>query len=75
MICKECQHKKVIRRFGNTTAEVYCEHPNKQYINVYFRENRIRKMQGFIGFVNSQGVFPLKKAPKWCPLKELHNDR
>ena len=69
MTCKDCQHKKVIRRFGNTTAEVYCEHPDKQYIRDYYAENRINRAEGFIGFINSKGDFPIKKSPKWCPLK------
>lgn len=69
MICKECQYKKAIKRFGNTTTQVFCDHPEKQYIRKCFQENHINKAEGFLGFINSKGEFPIKKAPKWCPLK------
>jgi len=70
MICIECSFKREYRRGGNLTRSVICEHPNKEYIYNYFKQNNIHKMEGFLGFVNSKGVFPIKKCPKWCPLKE-----
>lgn len=69
MICKECPHKREYRRGGNTTKEVMCRHPDTDYIRSYFEEHHIRKYEGFLGYVNSKGVFPVKKSPKWCPLK------
>lgn len=75
MNCKECPHKKEFRKGGNTTKEVMCRHPDRDYIVNYFREHRIRKFEGFLGYVNSKGEFPIKTSPKWCPLKkESHND-
>ena len=69
MICKECPYKKEYQRYGNTTKTVMCEHPDKEYIRQYFREHKIHKYEGCLGFVNSKGVIPIKKSPKWCPLK------
>ena len=74
MICKECPHKKEYQRFGNTTKVVMCEHLDKKYIRMYFKTHGIRKFEGFIGFVNSKGVFPIKKSPAWCPLKQKGGD-
>ena len=70
MICKECSYKREFRRVGNRTVSVTCEHPNKEYIRNYFKQNDIHKMEGFLGFIDSKGNFPIKKSPKWCPLKE-----
>lgn len=69
MICKECPHKKEFQKGFNTTKEVMCKHPDKDYIHKYFVEHGILKFEGFLGFVNSKGVFPIKTSPKWCPLK------
>lgn len=69
MICKECPYKREYQKGYNTTKEVMCRHPDTDYIHSYFEEHRIRKFEGFIGFVNSNGDFPIKTAPKWCPLK------
>lgn len=75
MICKECPFQKQYRRHFNSTREVMCEHPDKEYIRKYFKEHNIRKYEGFIGFVNSKGVFPIKKSPAWCPLKRKGGER
>ena len=74
MICKECPHKKEYRRKYNTTKGAMCEHPDKGYIRMYFKVHNIRKHEGFIGYVNSKGVFPIKKSPAWCPLKQKGGD-
>ena len=68
--CKECPYKRVFRRHGNCTAEVNCEHPDKKYIVEYFEQHEISKFPTFLGYINSKGVFPVKKSPKWCPLKK-----
>jgi len=70
MICKDCPHKQVLRSGNNATHSVFCNHPNQQYINKYFKEHGIHKMQGFLGFINSRGDFQIKKSPAWCPLKQ-----
>lgn len=70
IVCKECPYKKEYRRNFNTTKEVMCDHPDREYIHNYFEEHNIRKFERFIGFVNSKGEFPVKKSPKWCPLKQ-----
>lgn len=69
MNCKECPYKKEWRKLGNSTAEVMCRHPDSKYIREYFEKHNIRKSEGFLGYINSKGVFPVKKSPKWCPLK------
>lgn len=70
MNCKNCKHMKAYRKFGNATQIAFCEHPDKEYIRTYFKEHRIRKYEGYLGFINSKGVFPIKTSPKWCPLKK-----
>ena len=70
MICKYCPHKIEYRKGANITKEVLCGHPNREYIHQFFIEHNIRKHEGFIGFINSEGKFPVKKCPKWCPLKK-----
>lgn len=70
MICKNCPHKKEYRRKANIAKEVLCNHPDREYIHHFFIEHNIRKYEGFVGFINSRGDFPIKKCPKWCPLKK-----
>ena len=70
MICKDCPYKKEYRRNFNSTKGVMCVHPDKEYIRKYFKDRNIKKYQGFIGFINSKGIFPVKKSPMWCPLKQ-----
>ena len=70
MICKDCPYKQEFRRNGNSTKEVMCRHPDYEYIHEYFETHQIRKYYGFLGFINSKGDFPVKKSPKWCPLKK-----
>lgn len=67
--CEDCPYKQELRSYGNRTKNVYCNHPNRKYIEEYFREHRISKYPTFLGYVNTKGVFPVKKSPKWCPLK------
>lgn len=48
----------------------HCKHPNEEYMERYFKENKIRKMVGFIGFGESFADVPKNKTtPKWCPKK------
>lgn len=69
-ICKVCPYKREIHLSGNSTKQVYCEYPDKDYIRQFFKKHGISKMEGFLGFINSKGDFPIKKSPKWCPLKQ-----
>lgn len=69
MNCKDCNHKREFQKLGNRTKSVICAHPNKKYIRDYFEKNRLSKMEGFLGFIDTKGTFPVKKSPKWCPLK------
>ena len=66
--CETCPYVKKIRRFGRCDY-VFCEHPKRDYITNYFREHRIAKAVGFLGYVSLKGVFPVKRSPSWCPLK------
>jgi len=68
MNCKDCPHKQIQHRLGNTTKNVFCKHTDQRYIIEYFDKHRLKKAYGFIGYINSKGDFPVKKAPKWCPL-------
>lgn len=74
MICNDCPYKEIYRKYGNSTKEVMCQHPDKEYVRKYYKEHDIRKFEGFIGFINSKGVFPIKGSPKWCPLKQRGGD-
>ena len=69
MICKECPYMKELHgRFG-VTKQIWCNHLDQDHIRSYFEEHLIKKAVGFIGFTNSEGKFPIKGSPKWCPLK------
>ena len=70
MNCKECKYAQVFSKGTNARKDVYCEHPNQEYIYKYFEENRIQKMPCFLGFTSIKGEFPIKRSPKWCPLKK-----
>lgn len=69
LMCEDCPHKQLLHKYGNKTKEVYCNHPDKRHIIAYFEQNKIKKFPSFIGFINAKGDFPVKKAPKWCPLR------
>ena len=48
----------------------HCKHPNYDYIYEYFKEHKIQKMPGFIGFGEKYSDVPVNKTtPKWCPKK------
>jgi hypothetical protein len=69
MICKDCPYKREYGKIGNITKWVRCGHSDQEYIRAYFETHNISKAIGFIGYINGKGVFPVKKSPKWCPLK------
>ncbi len=69
--CIDCEYAKARKRTTSIIrSEVCCEHPDREYINDYFKKKRIQKMQGFLGY-SKAGYFPIKTAPKWCPLKKM----
>ncbi len=71
--CIDCEYAKSRQKFTNIRIEFRCDHPDRDYINDYFRKNRIRKMEGFLGY-SKAGEFPIKTAPKWCPLKKMDGE-
>ena len=47
-----------------------CSHPDQGYIQDYFREKRMNKMPGFLGYgARYSEAVPIKTAPAWCPEK------
>ena len=61
---------KIIEHGGIKGGSFFCEHPNHEYINQYFKDHKIQKMQGFIGFGEKFKDKPsIKTAPAWCPKK------
>lgn len=73
--CADCEHCTDIRGLGNTRGSFHCEHPNKDYINKYFKEHKIQKMPGFIGFGEKYKSVPsIKTSPAWCPKKAGGNN-
>ncbi len=68
--CSECDFCKEFRPWNNTRSNFYCEHPNQDYINKYFKEHKIRSSEGFLGYGKAWSHdVPLKTSPEWCPKK------
>lgn len=69
--CSECEHCKEFTQVGNTRSEFTCEHPDKEYIREYYRQHKINKLVGFIGFGKRwSSKPPIKSSPRWCPRKK-----
>ena len=69
--CSGCQHCSGFRPYGNTRTSFTCSHPDQGYIQDYFREKRISKMPGFLGYeARYSDAVPIKTAPAWCPKKK-----
>ena len=72
--CKTCKYK---REYFSPNSRlpmrhVWCD-ADYTYIHEYFVAHKIKKIEGYIGIYNiNKEEFPLKKTPKWCPLKERH---
>ena len=63
-------HCSGLRRPGNTSTSFTCSHPDQRYIQDYFREKRMNKMPGFLGYgARYSEAVPIKTAPAWCPEK------
>lgn len=66
--CDKCKYCFSYRRVE--TKAFMCYHPNQKYINEYFKNHKIQKMPGFIGFGERFSDVPKNKTtPKWCPEK------
>lgn len=69
--CRECEFCKITRFGSNTRSEVFCEHPNKDYIWEYCRKHNISKYPSFLGYTKKfSKECPVKTSPAWCPFKE-----
>lgn len=70
--CSECEYCEGIRPFGNTRSRFTCEHPDREYIREYYRQHKINKLKGFIGFGEKwSDIVPIKTSPNWCPRKKV----
>ena len=64
--CDRCQYCRGHRH--STRKGFHCEHPDQKHIDNYFKERKIQKMPGFIGFGENFSDVPVNKTtPKWCP--------
>lgn len=69
--CAECKYCEEFRPVGNERSNFYCNHPDRLYISKYYREHKISKMEGFIGFGERYSSdVPIKTSPRWCPKKQ-----
>lgn len=69
--CSECEYCREFRAVGNTRSSFTCGHPDGEYVRKYFREHRITKMEGFIGYGKPFSAdVPIKTSPDWCPIKK-----
>ena len=74
--CSGCQHCSGLRPVGNTRTSFSCSHPDQGYILDYFREKRIQKMPGFLGYgARYSDAVPIKTAPAWCPEKKAPEEK
>lgn len=66
--CDKCEYCLGLKH--DTRKGFHCKHPNQNHINDYFKEKKIQKMPGFIGFGENFADVPKNKTtPKWCPKK------
>ena len=69
--CRYCRKHYVGFSRQSKRTEYYCNHEDQGQIEKYFRERKLLKMPGLIGFSKPDGSFPVKNTPKWCPKKEV----
>lgn len=68
--CADCEYCREFRPVGNTRSNFTCKHPDHEYIRNYYKEHKIYKMEGFIGFgAKYSEKVPIKTSPAWCPKK------
>lgn len=71
--CNHCEYCKSYQTKGNKFAKrtaYHCKHPDQKAIKQFFDEHKMIKMIGFIGFSKTDGGFPIKRTPKWCPINQ-----
>lgn len=69
--CEGCNYCKGVKGNNATRYGFHCQHPDQKHIGDYFREHRLTKMDGFIGFGKCFGDKPeIKTSPAWCPKKK-----
>ena len=69
--CADCGHCKGFRKMSNTRSSFSCEHPDQRYILDYFKDHKIHKMPGFLGYGKLfSSEVPIKTSPAWCPKKK-----
>ena len=61
--CITCEH--CFKWCTGKQTQISCK-GDRDIIYQYWQEHKIKKDFGFIGFMK-EGVFPIKKTPKWCP--------
>ena len=63
--CKCITCDKCFKWCTGKQIQVSCRADNDS-IYEYWKTHKIKKALGFIGFMKN-GIFPIKKTPKWCP--------
>ena len=63
--CRNCLYLRLsVGSIENKNANYYCIHPNVEYIRNYWKEHKIKKMEGHLYY---GADFEKKTTPKWCP--------
>lgn len=69
--CSECEHCIGRRPNGNRSKSFWCYHPDQEHISKYYKEHKVTKAEGFIGFGKAwDEEVPVKTSPGWCPKKK-----
>lgn len=69
--CSLCEHCKGNKRNMNTRMEYWCKRADTEHISNYYKEHKITKAIGFIGFGKPYSrELPIKSSPAWCPRKK-----
>ena len=66
--CPGCVYLGWHRTQRAERTQYKCCHPDKEYVERYFREHKISMMPGFLGF--GYGRVERKTTPAWCPKKK-----
>lgn len=69
--CSKCEYCRGFRPAGVVQTSFFCNHPDTQYIHDFFIKKRIKKMERFLGYGDSQSdTVPMVYSPTWCPKKK-----
>lgn len=66
--CPDCRYSREI--VGETTAAVYCTHPDREYIARYWRVHHKSNGIGYLGVLKKNGEYHFTRTPKWCPIRK-----